>query len=98
MPAIITAHIAQSSARCGPSQFMVIIHAAGPRIDPYMSRAIRTIHAQLTDVVTSSTATSNARGYRSTASTAVRRRRAGWTSGLGANGVLIRSGFYAVDR
>ena len=48
MPAIITAHIAHSSDRCGTSQTRVIIQALAPVIGPYMSRAITTIHIQQT--------------------------------------------------
>ena len=44
----MTAHIAQSSARCGTSQTAVIIQALAPVIGPYMSRAITTIHIQET--------------------------------------------------
>src|SRR5688572_4720025 len=53
MAAIITAHIAHNSSKCGPSQTVRIIHADGPVIGPYMSRAIGTIHAQLRIVITS---------------------------------------------
>jgi hypothetical protein len=48
MPVIITAHIAQSSSRCGASHCGVIIQALAPVIGPYMSRAITTIHDQHT--------------------------------------------------
>src|SRR5262245_46669527 len=48
MPIIMTAHIAQSSARCLASQTAVIIQALAPVIGPYMSRAITTIHIQET--------------------------------------------------
>ena len=44
MPVIMTAHIAQSSTKCGASHSAVIIHALAPVIGPYMSRAITTIH------------------------------------------------------
>lgn len=40
MPAIMAAHIAQSSTRRGPSQVTVIIHAEAPDMGPYMSRAM----------------------------------------------------------
>ena len=43
MAAIITAHMAQSNARCRASQTVVIIQALAPVIGPYMSRAIATI-------------------------------------------------------
>ena len=46
MPAIITAHINQSSRTCRASHRRVIIHALAPFIGPYMSRAIATIHIQ----------------------------------------------------
>ena len=48
MPVIMTVHIAQSSKRCGRSQFAVIIQALAPVIGPYMSRAITTIQIQET--------------------------------------------------
>src|SRR3954463_6240413 len=48
MPVIITAHIAQSSSRCGASQAGVIIQALAPVIGPYMSRASTTIQLQQT--------------------------------------------------
>jgi hypothetical protein len=48
IPVIITAHIAQSSARCGASHTGVIIQALAPVIGPYMSRAMTTIHHQHT--------------------------------------------------
>src|ERR1035438_3956925 len=46
MPAIITTHIAKSSARWPKSHVAVIIQAAEPVIEPYMSNAIGTIQAQ----------------------------------------------------
>jgi hypothetical protein len=48
MPAIITAHIAQSSSKCGKSQVGVIIQADAPDIEPYMSRDMTTIHSHET--------------------------------------------------
>jgi hypothetical protein len=48
MPAIITAHIIQSSSTWRRSHRRVIIHALAPVIGPYMSRAMTTIHAQQT--------------------------------------------------
>ena len=48
MAAIMTAHIAHSSSRCGTSHIAVIIQALAPVIGPYMSRAITTIHIQET--------------------------------------------------
>ena len=44
IPVIMTAHIAQSSSKCGTSHRAVIIHPLAPVIGPYMSRAIMTIH------------------------------------------------------
>src|SRR5437016_1557326 len=49
---IMTAHIAQSSNRCGASHCGVIVHALAPDIGPYMSRAITTIQAQHTSGTT----------------------------------------------
>jgi hypothetical protein len=46
MPAIITAHISQSSSAWGTFHRGLIIHALAPVIGPYMSRARTTIHAQ----------------------------------------------------
>jgi hypothetical protein len=46
MPAIMAAHMAQSSSRYVPSHVAVIIQAAEPVMGPYMSRAIRMTHAQ----------------------------------------------------
>lgn len=46
MPIIITTHMAHNNAMWGASQRSVIIHAADPDIEPYMSRLIGTIHAQ----------------------------------------------------
>ena len=43
IPVIMTAHIAQSSSKCGASHRGVIIHALAPVIGPYMSRAITII-------------------------------------------------------
>src|SRR4029450_453969 len=57
MPIIMTAHMAQSSARCLPSQTAVIIHALAPVIGPYMSRAITTIHIQKTAALQSAALT-----------------------------------------
>src|SRR6185369_1830490 len=48
MPLIMTAHMAHSRTRCGPSHTPVIIHALAPVIGPYMSRDMTTIHAQQT--------------------------------------------------
>jgi hypothetical protein len=48
MPAIITAHISQSSRTWRASHRRVIIHALAPVIGPYMSRAKAMIHAQHT--------------------------------------------------
>src|SRR5687768_4283174 len=66
IPAIITAHIAQSSSRCGPSHTIVIIHFDAPDIGPYISAASTTtqVHA------------SNGRAIRTTASAARSWRRA----------------------
>ena len=57
IPAIMTAHMAQSSARCRASQTAVIIQALAPVIGPYMSRAITTIHIQETSGSTISSTT-----------------------------------------
>ena len=77
MPAIMTAHIAQSSSRCGTSQFAVIIQALAPVIGPYMSRAITTIHIQETTGSRTSSTTAGARSYRNADSTMVGGRSAG---------------------
>ena len=52
MPAIITAHIAQSNSTWVASHVIVIIQADGPVMAPYMSRAIGPIHAQQSTVTT----------------------------------------------
>src|SRR5688572_1882174 len=65
MPVIMTAHIAQSSSRCDASQLGVIIHALGPVIEPYMSRAITTIHSHETVGTTTRRISTAARSARS---------------------------------
>src|SRR5437773_10524045 len=64
MPIIITVHMAKSSATCCRSHDVVIIHAAGPVIVPYMSRAIGTIHSQQTAVTPRRMATGTTRATR----------------------------------
>lgn len=64
IPAIITIHIATSNSRCARSHVSVIIHADGPIIEPYMSRAIGTIHAQQASVTSATTAMSALRSVR----------------------------------
>ena len=71
MAAIITAHIAHNSATCGASHTPAIIQADGPDIDPYISRAMATTHAQQIAGMTMRTKTRLARGLASAASTAV---------------------------
>src|SRR5437764_1440212 len=61
MPVIITAHIAQSSSRCGRSHVGVIIQALAPVIGPYMSRAMMTIHAHAANGRRISSATTDSR-------------------------------------
>src|SRR5687768_18567468 len=61
MASIMTAHIAHSSATCRPSQTGVIIQALAPVIDPYMSRAITTVHSQQTSTTTVSGTTTAGR-------------------------------------
>jgi hypothetical protein len=51
IPTIMTAHMAQRSARCLASQTAVIIQELAPVIGPYMSRAITTIHIQETNSI-----------------------------------------------
>ena len=48
IPAIIAAHIAQSSTSRGVSHVTVIIHADAPDMGPYMSRAIAITQIQQT--------------------------------------------------
>ena len=62
MPAIIAAHIAQSSRRRGASHVTVIIHADAPVMGPYMSRAIAATQIQQSRGRTTRTVPSVARG------------------------------------
>src|SRR3989440_8210721 len=71
MPIIITIHIADSSSTCLVSHTRVIIHAEGPDIAPYMSRAIGTIHAKQRTGIATSAATRMRRSCRTIASTVV---------------------------
>ena len=71
MPVIMTVHIAQSSNRCGTSQFAVIIQALAPVIGPYMSRAMTAIHVQQATGSRTRRTTAAARSYRSACSTMV---------------------------
>ena len=71
MPVIITIHIAQSSIRCGTSQFAVIIQALAPIIEPYMSRAITTIHIQQPKGSRIKSTAAAVRSYRNACSTIV---------------------------
>ena len=77
MPVIMTVHMAQSSNRCGRSQFAVIIQALAPVIGPYMSRAIATIHAQQTTGNRTSSTRAGVRSYRNACSTMVGGRSSG---------------------
>ena len=77
MPAIMTAHIAHSSSRCGTSHVAVIIQALAPVIGPYMSRAITTIHIQETSGSSTSSTSSGARSYRNADSSIVSGRSSG---------------------
>ena len=77
IPAIITAHIAQSSRRCGTSHVGVIIQALAPVIDPYMSRAITTIQTQETSGSSTSSTTRALRSCCNAASRVVRGRSVG---------------------
>ncbi len=77
MPVIMTAHMAQSSNRCGRSQFAVIIQALAPVIGPYMSRAITAIHSQQTTGSRIRSTTTGARSCRNACSTMVGGRSAG---------------------
>ena len=72
IPIIMTAHMAQSSARCLPSQTAVIIQALAPVIDPYMSRAITTIHIQETSGMTIRSTSAGVRSNRRADSRVVR--------------------------
>ena len=77
MAAIMTAHIAHSSSRCGTSHIAVIIQALAPVIGPYMSRAITTIHIQETSGSSTSSTSSGARSYRNADSSLVSGRSSG---------------------
>src|SRR5687767_15520161 len=68
----MTAHMAQSSARCPGSHTAVIIQALAPVIGPYMSRAMTTIHIQQSTGSTINSATTGARSYRNADSRIVR--------------------------
>jgi hypothetical protein len=59
----MTAHIAQSSARCRASQ-TAVIQALAPVIGPCMSRAITAIHTQETIGSRTSSTTTGVRSYR----------------------------------
>src|SRR5262245_3760447 len=78
MPIIMTAHIANRSARWNPSQTGVIIHADGPFIGPYMSRAIGTIHVHASAVAPAKPAATNSRSRSSARSSTVRPRVVRW--------------------
>src|SRR5262245_20983025 len=73
IPAIITAHIIQMRRVCVASH-RVIIHALGPFIGPYMSRATTKIQSHETALMTPSSAIGGVRGWRMTVSTHVARR------------------------
>ena len=72
MPVIMTSHIAKSSKSCHASHAGGIIHAALPRMSPYMSRAIGTIHAQERPTATINAAPITQRSRMSAASSALR--------------------------
>src|SRR4029450_6451240 len=74
MPIIMTAHMAQSSARCLPSQIAVLIHALAPVIGPYIARAITAIHIQETSGTIISSTAAGVRSNRSADSRIVRGR------------------------
>ena len=76
IPVIMTAHIAQSSSKCGISHRAVIIHALAPVIGPYMSRAITTIQIHETSGSSTSSTTTGVRSYRKADSRIVRGRSA----------------------
>src|SRR5688500_10499477 len=69
----MAAHMAQSRTRCGASHAGVIIHAAGPLMAPYMSRAIATTQIQHASGTMTSRNMSGSRGFRRTASMPVDR-------------------------
>src|SRR3990172_354067 len=71
IPAIIAAHMAQSTIRRGASHTGVIIHAAAPVMAPYMSRAIAITHIQHANGTMTSTRTSVRRLFRKAVSTSV---------------------------
>src|SRR5262245_16840401 len=87
MAVIMTAHIAQSSNKCGASQLAVIIHALAPVIGPYISRAITTIHVHDTSGIRTSRATRGVRSYRNADSRIVGVRSSG--AGCGMYGITI---------
>src|SRR5204862_525776 len=68
----MTAHIAQSSSRCGASQVAVIIHADDPSIVPYMSCAISAIQIQQAAGMTTSRVVVTSRSCFKAASISVR--------------------------
>src|SRR5688572_32504838 len=83
MAAIMTAHIAHSSNRCGTSQIAVIIQALAPVIGPYMSRAITTIHIQETSGSNTISTSNGVRSYRNADSRVV----SGRSSGVSVSGI-----------
>src|SRR5688572_16871216 len=89
MPSIMTAHIAQRSARCRTSQTGVIIHALAPVIGPYMSRANTTIHIQETSGRTISNTRVGVRWYRNADSITVSGRASGALRST-IDGVVVR--------
>ena len=91
MPVIMTAHIAQSSSKCGASHRAVIIHALAPVIGPYMSRAITTIHIHDTSGVRTSSTSTGLRSYRNADSRIVGVRSSG--AGCAMDGITISKVF-----
>src|SRR5262249_25015374 len=74
IPAIITAHIIQMRSVCVASHRAAIIHALGPFIGPYMSRATTKIQSHETALMTPISAIGAVRGWRMTVSIHVGRR------------------------
>ena len=91
MAVIMTAHIAQSSSKCGTSHSAVIIHALAPVIGPYISRAIMAIHIHDTSGVRTSSTSTGLRSYRNADSRIVGVRSSG--AGCAMDGTTISEVF-----
>ena len=87
MPVIMTAHIAQSSSKCGACHRVVIIHALAPVIEPYMSRAITTMQIHDTSGTRTSSTTTGLRCHCNANSKFVGRRSSG-AAGCAMNGSI----------